>query len=222
MDVVGLFFVSRHNGGMEAQMNQSAVFETIYQDYLKDVASLDLNGIAGRLGLEVAGNVVRLSLFGRGYNVSAQGIADDQGERPSHAVSVILCKYLLMCPEDEPVGADWVTYKDFRDAAPFATGFANSVEKPIARLFAGCLDELRAASGKLGGFRFDAGVSCDLSIRFDALPRVPVLLLFNDRDEDFPAQCSLLFERCAERYLDMECLAMVGLILAEWLKRLHG
>jgi hypothetical protein len=46
-----------------------------------------------------------------------------------------------------------------------------------------------------------------------------VLLLFNDADEDFPASCSVLYERRAERYLDMECLAMLGMMLAEGLKR---
>jgi Domain of unknown function (DUF3786) len=48
---------------------------------------------------------------------------------------------------------------------------------------------------------------------------VPILLVFNDRDEDFPAHCSLLFERRAEKYLDMECLAMLGWALSERLKQ---
>jgi len=34
-------------------------------------------------------------------------------------------------------------------------------------------------------------------------------------DEDFPADCSLLFEKQAARYLDMECLAMIAMVLAE-------
>jgi hypothetical protein len=64
-----------------------------------------------------------------------------------------------------------------------------------------------------------AEISADLVMKFDALPKVPVLLVFNDRDEDFPAHCSLLFERRAEKFLDMECLAMAGWALSEWLKQ---
>ena len=56
-------------------------------------------------------------------------------------------------------------------------------------------------------------------MQFKSLPKIPVLLLFNDSDEEFPAQCTVLFERSAENYLDMECLAMVGMLLFEWLKR---
>ena len=44
-------------------------------------------------------------------------------------------------------------------------------------------------------------------------------MLFNDADEEFPAQSAVLFERRAEKYLDMECLAMVGMLLFEYLKQ---
>jgi hypothetical protein len=60
----------------------------------------------------------------------------------------------------------------------------------------------------------------DLSLQFSALPKIPVLMLFNDADEEFPARCAVLFERRAEKYLDMECLAMVGSLLFEWLKQI--
>jgi hypothetical protein len=56
-------------------------------------------------------------------------------------------------------------------------------------------------------------------MQFNALPEIPVLMLFNDADEEFPAQCAVLFERCAEKYLDIECLAMVGMLLFEYLKQ---
>jgi hypothetical protein len=51
---------------------------------------------------------------------------------------------------------------------------------------------------------------------------VPLLLLFNDEDEDFPAQCSLLFQRRAEKFLDMECLAIIGWLLADSLTQAAG
>lgn len=36
--------------------------------------------------------------------------------------------------------------------------------------------------------------------------------------DEFAAHCMVLFERRAENYLDMECLAMVGMLLFEYLK----
>jgi hypothetical protein len=47
--------------------------------------------------------------------------------------------------------------------------------------------------------------------------RIGLLLVFNDQDEDFPAQCRALFQRHAEFYLDPESLAMTGAALAKTL-----
>ena len=111
-----------------------------------------------------------------------------------------------------------VTYKDFKDAAPYVGGFKNTVEIPIARAFSGRLDRLEAACLALDGRPFDTDVSCQLAYEFQALPRVPVVLIFHDADEDFPAQCTVLLCKNAAGYLDMECLAMIGGILAHRLQ----
>jgi hypothetical protein len=64
-------------------------------------------------------------------------------------------------------------------------------------------------------------------MQFNPLPRVPLLLLFNDADDEFPAHCSLLFERRAEKYLDAESLGILGMLLSVYLRKraekdLHG
>jgi hypothetical protein len=107
-----------------------------------------------------------------------------------------------------------VSFKDFRDAAPLIASFGNTVERAIARAFAGRLDELRYAAASLGGGAPPGAFPYDLARLIPALPKVPVLLLFNDADAEFPAACSVLFERRAAAYLDMECLAMLGMQLA--------
>lgn len=76
-----------------------------------------------------------------------------------------------------------------------------------------------AAGKQLGGYPPQMPVTYDVALQFDALPKVPVLLLVNDRDAEFPARCSVLFERHAESYLDAECLAITGRYLFSCLKR---
>ena len=198
-------------------MEKAAVFERIYREYLEEISQIDLNRVKDRLGIELDKDGAIIPFYGIPHRVSKQGIVDAQGRRPSHSVSVVLCKYLLLCPENEPTESEWVTFKDFMDASPFAGGFLNTAEKPISRTFGDRISDLERLSGELSGRPADIEISCDLVLQFQALPRVPLLMLFNDRDEEFPAQCSLLFERRAKDYLDMECLAMTGMILAAWL-----
>jgi hypothetical protein len=69
----------------------------------------------------------------------------------------------------------------------------------------------------MGGYPPDIHLSHDLSMTFDALPKIPLLLTFNDREDEFPAQCSVLFQKQTENYLDMECTAGLGNMLAAML-----
>ena len=45
------------------------------------------------------------------------------------------------------------------------------------------------------------------------------LVRFNDCDREFPAQCAVLFPQSAEVFLDMECMAIGGTLLAGTLTR---
>jgi len=193
--------------------DQSSVFEKTYKDYLEQVTKIDLRSIQEKLGVKVEGNAVIIPLFGKPTRVSARGIIDQSGQRPSFGICVILCKYLLLCPDSIPKETEWTAYRDFKDAGPLTTYFANDVERSIAARFSGRLRELETAGKALGGCPPEMELSNDLSMRFEALPRVPLLMLYNDADEEFSAQCSVLFQRRAETYLDAECLAMVGRLL---------
>ena len=91
-----------------------------------------------------------------------------------------------------------------------STSFSNPVFLGVTQLEMACRE--------IGGHLPESTFSYDLCMQFNALPKIPVLVLFNDTDDEFPAQCAVLFERRAEKYLDMECLAMVGMLLFEYLK----
>lgn len=201
---------------------ESPAFEQTYRRYLSRLASIDLSSRSRVLGISVVDDEAVIPLFGIPYRVSASGVRDPSGSRPIHSVSIVLCQHLLLCPGAAPPGSDWVSFKDFKDAAPFVEGFVNNAERAVARNFAGRVEDLKEASGKLGGADPGLEVSYDLSVRLDALPRVPVVLLFNDEDEEFPADATILFERGAESYLDVECLAIIGWLLADHLAGAAG
>jgi hypothetical protein len=93
------------------------------------------------------------------------------------------------------------------------------VEHAIATLFSGRFDALKMACEGINGYQPDLQVSYDLAVQFDALPKNPVILLVNDADAEFPAQCTILFPAHFDACLDAECIAMVGSQLFSRLKR---
>jgi hypothetical protein len=202
---------------------KAPIFEETVRNYLAQVTQIDLAGIAETLAITVEQGEALIPFLGKTYRVSSSGVFDDSGLEPIHAIRIVLCRYLLLAPPALPrQGEDWVSYKDFRDAAPFVSGFVNNSERTIARNFSGRLEQLRQAAGRLEAFSPALELSYQFTGQIQALPQIPLLLLFNDEDEDFPAQCSLLFQRRAEKFLDMECLAIIGWLLADILGQEAG
>ena len=199
--------------------SKNSVFEKTYKYYIAQVSEIDFKPIEQKLGVHAEGNDVTISLFEKSHKVSGSGITDPSGDQPSLDICVILCKYLLLCPGVYTKEKEWVSFRDLKDSGPLTTYFANDVERAIAAYFEGRLDDMKEASKLLGGSPPDIEAAYDLAMQFDALPRVPVMLLFNDADDEFPAKSSVLFERRAEKYLDAECLAMVGRLLFTSLKK---
>jgi hypothetical protein len=196
---------------------ESKAFERIYRDYLGQLAAVDLRAAAETLGGRADGDTVVMPFFGRPYKVSTAGISDPSGNRPSHSVSVLLSRYLLMCPKNTPLDESWVSYKDFKDAGPFAGGFRSNAEVPLERRFGSNPAELQKRCEALGGISVADDFPYEVAMRLPALPKIPILMLFNGADNEFPARCSMLFERRAEKYLDMECLAIAGWALSAYL-----
>ena len=116
------------------------------------------------------------------------------------AVRIVLRKYILLCPETYPV----VDY------------FANEVEGELLTFFSGRLAALQKIAHSLSDKPApNLKVNYDLSMKSDKLPWFPIVILFNDREEAFPAQYALLLKKRAEHYLDAGCLPMLGRHLFE-------
>ena len=194
-------------------IKKAAIFEETYRTYLKKLAGIDMDGRAATLGAVSSGEGLVLPFYGKPYRVSPAGVIAVDGEKANFAVCVVLSNYVLRCPDKQPEEGELATYREFKDAGPLTGYFANNTNKIIEQTFSGRLGALADACRLLEGADFSDGSAFDLSMKFNALPQIPVYLRFNDGDHEFPAQASVLFNRSAEAFLDMECLAIAGTFL---------
>ena len=86
-------------------MDKEHVYQQTYKDYLSRIAAIDLKFAADKLDLQLNGDAVIIPFFGKTYQVSTREITGPAGKQPHLSISVILCKYLLMCPMIVPLGA---------------------------------------------------------------------------------------------------------------------
>ena len=189
-------------------MKKSKVFKETYNKYLSHMSDIDLLPRAFRLGAEPAGDALIIPYYETPLRISTDGVFYKTGKRANFPISVVLFQYVFHCPSEIPIAGDWVTFREFKDAGPLGGYFTSNNNKIIETTFEGNPEALQYACNRLGGRLLDDDPSWDFSVAFDMLPRVPIRLRFNDKDDEFSAQSSILFRQSAESYIDMESLAI--------------
>ncbi len=169
----------------------------------------------------IAGQSIVIDFFNRKILISKQGVMDTQGLELTPAVKVLLLKYLLMCPDridgTPETTNKLVTFREFSNAGPLFSSFTTNTAKIIETTFSGNLAKLEAQCTRIGGTLM-ATASHDLSIRFRALPRIPIIFNFNDKEDALPANASFLYHDNADTFLDLQslmvtCTYLTGLLI---------
>ncbi len=187
-------------------MDDSKLFEQSYVGLLPQVKQVDLTTKINILGIHKQSQSYIFDFFNRQIIFDGNDFFDRDGIELTPAIKVILCSYILMCPqkEIESVGK-LVTFREFADAGPLFSSFAANTGKIIQTTFSNQLGTLKQQCLKLGGIKLDTN-SYDFSVRFRALPKIPIILNFNDVDDIMPATAGFLYHDTAASYLDLKCL----------------
>ncbi len=196
-------------------------YDLVYKDLLKRLDGIDLDRVAKDKGVKVLEDgVLEVPLLNRNYQVRKEGVFID-GKEEEDFKKKILILYYVTGDGFLPISGEWVSYREFRNAMNFYGYFKRYVEGAVASSFRGRVGELERAARALGGTPYEFGTG-DLSISFKFFPKVPMLLIFWDGDEELDASSVILFDKNAIDYLDEECLAVCGWVLAEELIKLGG
>jgi hypothetical protein len=94
------------------------------------------------------------------------------------------------------------------------------VEVPLRERFKGKPKDLMLAAAKIGGTdRTGNDNSADVAVFFQPLPRIPVMVMFWDGDEEdgFDAEAKLMFDETIMDHLDIEAVMFLSERLCELL-----
>lgn len=183
-------------------------------------ASMEISELPPRIGgtlVTTDGDTfLKLPYFNRFILLSKAGLTNDHGDPLNRWEQVFIYNHLAMGGSSEPTGI-LKSFKEFPNTVSKIKSMVSTVEEPIQTKFAGKSDDLILALTALGGI--DAGdrfPSPDVAFRLDPFPRVPVVLLFWDKEDedDYGARVSLLFDETITQHLDIESI----LFLSETIK----
>jgi len=154
-----------------------------------------------------------IPFFETRYLLGPTTVCGPTGERPADAIIDLLVNYVQNFPAVLPQADHLVSFRELAGAGPLVVSFANNTNKTIMNTFAGKLPQLETAGSALGGEPQPQASGFDLSLKFQALPHIPLYLQFNDAEAAFPAQSSLLLEASIEAFLDMQSIFTLGTFL---------
>lgn len=181
-------------------------YDRVCEELLELVWKTGAVANAPMLSGSVEDGVARIPLFGESCYVRQNGVYKDTGKLDTIG-SILVVRYLLQAGF-EAIRHTWLPYRDLKDGAQFSGFIKTNIEDKIAGAFQGKRTVLQERLSALGATRCEEEVQGDIALVVHPLPKLPVLCLFWDSDEEFPASFQFLFDGSASSYLDLEALAV--------------
>ena len=184
-------------------------------------ASMDLADLPGRIGgtlTKRAGEVVlELPYFEGVISIGRNGIRHLDGSDLGRWEQVFVLNHMAQGGSRQPTGR-WKALQEFPNTVSKIKSMRAHVEAPLCERFTGHRAQLLDRAKTIGGLDLTGETaSADLAIRFQLLPRVPVMLLFWDADSEsgFEAEVKLSFDETIVEHLDIESIMFLSEHLAK-------
>jgi len=192
-------------------------------EYAKSrAASMALEDLPDRIGgrLIKAGDnpVFELPYFDTHVIITGDKITNAAGSDLTRWEQVFIYNHMAQGGASLPSG-HWKGFVEFPNTVSKIKSMVDNVERPLNERFRGKPEELLSEGVRIGGIdRTDQFQSADLAVFFMPFPRVPVMLMFWDENQEdaFDTEVKLMFDETVTEHLDIESI----MFLSERLKEL--
>ncbi len=125
----------------------------------------------------------------------------------------ILFLHYLASADGTPLTGEWITFKELPGGQIYINPYQNRTIKPLLKYFGHKQEKFRDIALSLGGQPSPFG---DHSIILYPFPRVPIVYVLWEGDQEFPPSANILYDAAATNYLPTEDYALLpGLIIWE-------
>jgi hypothetical protein len=155
---------------------------------------------------------IHLALWGEPIQVTFPGFVASTvpGEKVLPSFLQALLAYYCLTADGTAAAGRWIAFSELPDGQFYAQAFQGYTGHELAKSFDNRLDHFAAAAEALGGRRESLG---DAAYAFSLLPRVELLAVCWQGDEDFPPSYRILFDGAVDHYLSTDICAVAGALL---------
>ena len=185
-------------------------YEQVSDALEKEATGMDFKEAAESIGgMYTSGDnreTIRLTMINKAYELRKEGLFENDTYCQDSWTKIIVYDYVRR-KGSMALSGDWIPLGHFPHTASHVKAFQSSAEKKIANSFKNDLEGLKRRCAEVGANEAKGKTKADYFCCFELLPRVPLYLSFWAADEEFDAECRILFDRSAEEYIDIEYLA---------------
>ncbi|MGD9876248.1 DUF3786 domain-containing protein, partial [Desulfococcus sp.] len=177
-------------------------------------ASMAIEDLPHRIGGRLVGkesNVeLELPYFSGLIRIGRNGVRKADDEPLNRWEQVFIYNHMAQGGKVNPTGR-WKAFQEIPNTVSKIKSMRAHVEIPLAERFSGKPEALAEAARRIGGLdKIREHPSADAAWRFTPLPKVPVMLLFWNQDDEFEAKIKLLFDETVCEHLDIESILFLS------------
>jgi hypothetical protein len=188
---------------LKASVTRSDWREDLILKLRGEVSAIDLAGVATGLGAEMHGDSLVLHCMGREFVLSPAGEISTQG-RMTPWIKILLLHYVRTAGGG-PLSGRWTSFAELKGGMVKSSSFLRDCEEPLRELFDRDAAKAAEALPRLGAVPCRNFPTENAWMLF-LLPKVPVVVLYWQAEEEFPSKLKILFDSTADRFLDAESL----------------
>ncbi len=192
--------------------------QSLIEELMRDIRGIDFASVASKLDGERHGDRLAVRCLGKIFEVDPEGGL--HSETHVHAwVHLPVLQYVVHADGQDPTG-EWKIFRELGGFVEWDNFFQHRCEKSF-REMADEDPELFFDTLGLFGHAPGPGVpSADRAVLLHPLPKVPMLVLYWDREGDFDSKLSLLFDRATEANLGAEGTYLLVQGMVEMLRKI--
>lgn len=184
-------------------------YEQIYEGLIPKLRECNLSDAAQRLGLPLRPDgSISVSFLGRDYIISSHGVNPADGKTVDVNNRSVLAYYIL----SKGIGEPAFSYVPFSHLANTGIAFNSNISwmtDPLGERFSGDYSTFSETMTKLGGIFSGNLKSSGYSWILKILPKIPLNILYYEKDDEFPCEVKIMFDKHASRFMEFECLAFL-------------
>jgi hypothetical protein len=181
--------------------------EELISKLRKEVATMRFPEIAEGLGATVQDGSLIIRSLGREFAVAPDGEIATQGHNTPW-MKILLLHYIRTRGQ-AALSNRWVSYAELKGGMVKALSFRRECEDPLRDLLDRDYGRVKGILHRIGAEE-RGGFATQNAWHLHLLPKLPVLILYWPKEEEFESKVSILLDSTADRFLDVESLMFLG------------